>query len=907
MKRARIRVFTKDHENLHTSSIRQLKNNYLHMKLRIFSVFLVLTIATNSIAQNSHSPQDSLSGASQATYKNPKLPIEDRVADLLKRMTLEEKVNYLNGGRLSNEQEAIPGIKRLGVPDFIVAHGPFGMKIRELVDGKVKQRIGTYFPVSIAMAASWNEKMVDEIASAIGQEMNAVGAHANAGPAMNIIRNPLTGRSFEYFSEDPFLTGKVAAAYTRGLQNQKVAAILKHYACNNQELNRHEINVSIDLKALHEIYLDGFREAVVQGDAKVIMGAYNKVNGVFSCENSYLLTDVLRNEWGFKGFVLSDWSGTQSTAAAANSGMDVEMPRVQWYGAKLLAAVKDGKVLESTIDTMVGNVLRVVFWCGVFDQGPLFKKDVIRSNEHLAVARRASMESMVLLKNDSKVLPLDLSKMKKIAVIGPNADYGKHFRNGKYHVGLLQGGGSASLNALQSSMVTPFAGLKNNAAEGVEVSYAPGCYAESGCGEIPVKYLKSMDGMTPGMSLSYFGNDKFEGKPIKEEITRKFSYLWQGELDIPEAGLNMDNKNRFSLQFKSKLTAPATREYTFEVRNEGGFAQLFINGKLLAENKDGNRVFWNDMGTIKLEKGKEYDLEIRFAKKGERADLTFGWDFENDQYLEEAKALAKKSDAVILTVGLSGQMGETEAGDRRRLELYPAQEKLINEISKVNKNCAVVLIAGSAIAMDHWLDKVPAVLCAWYPGEQGGNAISDIIYGKANPSGRLPITFPNSVDQYPSDIYSLTDSTNYKEGIYVGYRFFNKEKLKPLFPFGFGLSYTSFAYSNLRFSKTKFKKEESTTVSVDVTNTGVVEGADVVQLYIHDMESSVPTVEIALKGFKKLSLKPNETKTVSFELGPNELSLWNNEIKKVVEPGKFSVQIGKSSENLVLKEMIEVY
>lgn len=867
-------------------------------------ILLILLISIYSFAQNMSSPLNSGSGKSEPAYKNATLSIDARIADLLGRMTLEEKVNYITGGLLATQQNAILGNKRLGIPDFIIAHGPYGMKIREMVDGKVKLIAGTYFPVSIAMAATWNEKMVGEVASAIGKEMNAVGAHANAGPAMNIIRNPITGRSFEYFTEDPFLNGKIATAYTKGIQSQGVAAILKHFACNNQELYRHQIDVTIDKKALNEIYLAGFREAVVHGDAKIIMAAYNKVNGVYSCENKYLLTDVLRDDWGFKGFVLSDWGGIHSTAAAANSGMDVEMPRGYWYGAKLVAAVREGNVSEQTIDKMVSNVLRVVFWSGAFDQGPRYKREVIRSKEQLEVARQASEESMVLLKNDSKVLPFDLSKVKKIAVIGPNGDYGKHFRNGKYGIGLLQGGGSSSLNCLQTSLVTPFQGLKNNAYEGVEVDYAPGCYAESGCGQIPLKYLKAMDGKSEGMTATYYGNDKFKGEPIKEEITRKLSYLWQAELDIPEAGLKMDDKTRFSIVFKSKLTAPATRDYTFEVRNESGSAQLYIDGKLVAENKNGSRVYWNDMGSIKLEKGKEYDFEVKYSKTGDKADLTIGWDYENEMYLRQAKELAKKSDAVILTVGLSGQMGETEEGDRRRLELYPAQERLINEIAKVNKNCAVVIIAGSAIAMDNWLNNVPAVLMAWYPGEQGGNAIADIIYGKANPSGKLPITFPKSINQYPSNFYSLTDAANYSEGIYVGYRFFDKENLKPLFPFGYGLSYTSFNYSNLKFSKMSIKKDESITVSVDVTNNGRVEGADVVQLYLNDMEGS-PT-EIALKGFRKVNLKPGETKTVNFNVGPEELSEWNSAAKDVVKPGKFSVQIGKSSENIILKGTIEV-
>ncbi|WP_319589317.1 glycoside hydrolase family 3 C-terminal domain-containing protein [uncultured Draconibacterium sp.] len=835
-------------------------------------------------------------------YKNKNLSIDERVADLVSKMTLEEKCQQVVGKSIDYNQEALASCERLGIPPFVIVHGPFGGKFKRTA----QMQIGTYFPVSIAMAATWNEKMVTEITTAMGAEMNAWGGLANAGPAMNIIRDPRTGRSFEYFTEDPFLNGRITAAYTRGLQSEKVAVILKHYICNNQELNRHGLDIHVSERAMREIYMPGFKDAVVNADAKVIMGAYNMVNGVYSCENDFILNKVLRDDWGFDGFVLSDWSGTHSTVDAATNGLDVEMPRERYYGKKLVEAVKRGDVSEETINTMVSNVLRVMFWTGVFDQGPSHETSILRSPEHLAIARKASAQSMVLLKNEYSILPIDLKKNKKIAVIGPNGNYGKHFRNGKYHVGLLQGGGSSSIGTKQSSMVTPFQGIKNNVGKGIDVAYAPGCYAESGCGNIPTKYLRTADGKE-GMLATYFGNDKFEGKSLKKEVTKELSYLWQGELDIPEAGLNMDDKNRFSIEFKSILTVPETRNYTFEVRNESGFAQLFIDGKLLAENKNGSRVYWNDMGDIDLDEGKEYELVVKFAKTGPKADLSIGWDYENVQYLEEAKELAENSDAVILTVGLSGQMGETEAGDRRRMELFPAQENLINEIAKVNKNCAVVVVAGSAVTMDNWLENIPALLYAWYPGEQGGNALADILFGNENPAGRLPITFAKSSDQYPADFYSLTDDIEYKEGIYVGYRYFDKYNKKVLFPFGYGLSYTSFRYSNLDISVSEKEGKTVVNVKADIENTGKRDGDEVIQLYVHDKEASVDRPEKELKGFKRISLKSGEKKTIEFTLGDDAFAFWNDTRKKwQVEPGKFEIRVGKSSTDIQLEGFIEL-
>jgi beta-glucosidase len=830
-------------------------------------------------------------------YKDKDLSIENRVKDLVGKMTIEEKCKQVTGGFQWNAQNILPGNDRLGIPPFVILHGPMGGKFR-YEDPFVN---GTYFPALIAMSATWNEALVEDLTTAMGSEMNAWFGHANAGPGLNIIRDPRTGRSFEYFTEDPFLNGKMAAAYTRGLQSQKVAAILKHFLCNNQELNRHQININVSERAMREIYLPGFKEAILNADAKVIMGSYNKINGVYGCENEFTLQKVLRDDWNFKGFVLADWSGTASTVNSANNGLDVEMPRERFYGKKLIAAVKKGKVSSETLDKMVSNVLRVMFWSGAFDDKPMHDRSITRSPAHLKLARNSSAQAMVLLKNVSNVLPIDLKKIKKIAVIGPNGNYGDHFRNGKYHIGMFQGGGSSKVLTKQEHMITPFQGIKNSVGNAAEVTYAAGCYAESGCGRIPIKYLKAPNGQQ-GIGLTYFGNANFKGKALKKEVSKKQSFVWKGELDIPEAGLNMDDKNRFSIVFKSTLTAPATREFNFEVRNESGFAQLYIDGKLIAENKSGSRIYWNDMGSISLEEGKEYELMIKYAKNGTKADLTFGWDFENVKYLEEAKKLAMQSDVVILTVGNSGQMGESEAGDRRRMELFPAQENLINEITKVNKNCAVVIIAGSAVTMDNWLNNAPSVLFAWYPGEQGGNALADVVLGKENPAGRLPITFAKSSSQYPDDFYSLTHEINYKEGIYVGYRYFDKYKKEVLFPFGYGLSYTTFKYSNLDISVRKEGVKNIVKVKLAIKNTGDVDGDEVVQLYVHDNKASVDRPEKELKAFKRISIKKGDKKTVVFELKDDAFAFWS-EIKNewTVEPGRFTILVGASSVDCRLK------
>ena len=828
-------------------------------------------------------------------YKDPGQPIEKRVADTVVRMTLEEKVRFVTGVKKPKEGLAGGiGVPRLGIPNLIIVHGPYGYKGWFGKEGGPMQ-IGTYFPVSIAMASTWDFSMVERIATAMGAEMYASGGHINDGPAMNIIRDPRCGRSFEYFTEDPFLNGEIATAYTIGIQSQKVMSGLKHFVCNNQEFNRGRVNVVVSQRALREIYFPGFEAAIVKGGALNVMGAYNKLNGVYCCEDPFLLQQVLRKEWGFRGFVQSDSGATHSTKGSAEAGTDIEMSREVWYGKKLLQAVKDGTVREDTLNTMVGNILYGMFWAGAFDAEPSLDKSVLCKPEHIKIAREAAAQSMVLLKNDNGVLPFDLSKIKKIAVIGPNGSYGPHYNNGKYDYRLLQGGGSASVKLDRDKLITPFQGLKWNAGNAVNVVYAPGCYAEDGCGTIPSKYLRTPDGQQEGLLANYYNNARFAGDAVKTEVDSSISHLWKAEKPFPEAGLSNDDGSRFSVVWSGTIHPPETRSYTFAVRNYSGMARLYINGKLLASNERGDRRDWNDMHPIKLEGGKTYDIRLEYAKIGGLADVRLEWDYENVQWMKQAVQLARESDAVVLTVGLSGESGETEGGDRKHLRLFPAQEQLIRKVAQANKNTAVAVIAGSAIDMRNWMDAVPSILMAWYPGQEGGNGLADVLFGKVDPGGRLPITFPTSLAQYPDDFYSTGDDVVYKEGIFVGYRYFDENKLDPLFPFGYGLSYTTFAYGE---PKVQLNGQKAT-VTLDVTNTGTRSGSEVVQLYVHDIESSVPRPPKELKAFKKIFLKPGETQPVTMELNHRSFAFFDetcNDWK--IEPGAFELLIGSSSRDI---------
>lgn len=844
-------------------------------------------------------------------YQNSKLPVEQRIADLVSKMNIDEKVMLVTGTEPNILKEVngkdsvlnrLETFQRLGIPPFKIEHGPYGLKGNLGYDGP--RIFGTFFPVSIAQAATWDRDLVEKVNTAMGKEMHGVGGHCNAGPAMNIIRDPRTGRSFEYFTEDPYLNGQIATAYTKGLQSQKVMVDLKHYVCNNQELNRGNISANVDERALREIYLAGFKKAIVEGGAWSVMGAYNKVNGVYCNENPFLLNKVLREDWGFKGFVLSDYSGTHSTAGSANAGLDMEMPRERWYGKKLFKAIDDGEVSMEVLDGMVSNILRGLFWTGAFDHEPEIDSSLLSCDAHRAIAEEAAAKAMVLLKNEKNVLPLDKEKIKKIALIGPHGEYGIHYNNGNFKPQLLQGGGSSRLDVPREKTVTPLDGLKTRANGDFEIEFAPGCYAESGCGQIPAQYITTPDGKSKGFRQEYFGNSDLKGAPLKTEIVETLYFNWKGRLPIPEEGLDRDDKERWSLRWTGVLTAPATREYTFEVRNESGRAKLYINGKLIANNERGDRIDWNDMGKIRLEKGKKYNVRVEYAKTGSNADFRMGWDYENVAWLEEARELAKESDAVVLMVGLGGNTGETEAGDRKFLHLFPAQEKLINEIAKVNPNVVVALVAGSAVTMDAWLDNVSTVLLTWYAGQEGGHALWDVIFGDVNPSGRLPITFPKSINQYPDDFYSHENEVNYKEGIFVGYRYFDKYNLETTFPFGYGLSYTDFEYSDLNVDQAGSGEVK---VSLKVKNIGDKDGAEVVQLYVSDLDCSVDRPEKELKEFKKVMLSTGETKTVEFTLDDDAFAFWDDSAKKwTVEPGEFDILVGASSADIRLKDTVSL-
>jgi len=708
-------------------------------------------------------------------YKDPKLAVEARVTDLLKRMTLEEKVAMLAG---SGWMESQP-VERLGIPAIKMADGPMGVRAwfggSAVTNAATTPKItSTAFPAGLAMAATWDTDLLAQQGKVIGQEVKALGRDMILGPTVNIARQPLWGRNFEGYGEDPYLASRLAIGYIKGVQGEGVIPSVKHFAANNQEFERHRIDEKIDERTLQEIYFPAFQAAVQEGGVWSVMSAYNKVNGLYCAESAYLLHDVLKKQWGFKGFVISDWGSTYSTAATVNAGMDLEMPGGEPMKAwltkpqtqadgndagwltpdKVLPAITAGQISTAAVDDNVSRILRILFTAGLFDR-PHTGGGAVDTPEQRIVARTAAAESIVLLKNAGDVLPIAKS-IHSIAVIGPNAAVAR------------TGGGGSSL-VRPGYSVTPLDGIRERAGNQVQVTYAQG-------------------------------------------------------VSIPGEDASKDS--------------PAART----------------------------------------------------------------------QLRQDAAAAAAKADAAIVVVGNAPSI-ESEGFDRKTLRLPEGQDELIQVIAKANKNTIVVINAGSPIAMDPWLDAVPAVLMMWYGGQEGGHAIASVLFGDFTPSGKLPVTFPRKIEDTPAYGHYPGENlhTEYAEGIYVGYRHYDRGNVEPLFPFGHGLSYTKFDYNDLKVTPEKIGPGRRVQVSMTVRNSGLRAGAEVVQLYLHQAKSSVDRPPQELKGFRRVVLTAGQSQTVTFTLDARAMSFWS--VAKhawVAEPSAFDVMVGASSRDIRLKGSFEL-
>lgn len=719
------------------------------------------------------------------TYLDSSKPIEERVEDALSRLTLEEKVALTH----AQSKFCSPGVARLGIPEFWMTDGPHGIRPEVLWD-EWEQAGWTNdscvaFPALTCLAASWDPEIARLYGKSIGEEARYRNKTVLLGPGVNIYRSPLNGRNFEYMGEDPYLAGKMVVPYVQGVQQNGVAACVKHYALNNQEVNRHTTNVIVDDRALYEIYLPAFKAAVQEGNAWAIMGSYNLYKNQHGCHNQYLLNDILKGEWGFDGVVVSDWGGVHNTQEAITNGLDMEFGSWtnglsngasnaydNYYLADpYLKLIREGKVGTKELDDKVRRILRLAYRTTMDRNRPYGS---LCSEAHFAAARRIGEEGIVLLQNRNNLLPIDLNRAKRIAVIGENA------------IKMMTvGGGSSSLKVKYE--LSPLDGIRKRVGDQAEVIYARG----------------------------------YVGDP-------------SGEYNGVKSGQDLEDSR-----------SP-------------------------------------------------------------------------EELIAEAVAVAKEADYVIFIGGLNKSAHQDcEDADRKELGLSYGQDKVITALAKANKNLIVVNISGNAIAMP-WVKEVPAIVQAWYLGSEAGSAIASVLTGDVNPSGKLPFTFPASLQdvgahklgEYPgtprSDGSPIVDQ-KYNEGIFVGYRWVDKEKTKPLFSFGHGLSYTTFAYGKAVADKKVMGQDETLTITLPVTNTGCREGSEVIQLYISDLQSSLPRPVKELKGFSKVKLAPGETREVTFTIGKEALSFFDDTRHEwVAEPGKFEAWIGASSTDIRNKVAFEL-
>jgi beta-glucosidase len=803
----------------------------------------------------------------------PDTEVERRVDSILSQMTLDEKVDLIAGVDFMY----LRGVPRLGVPRLRMADGPMGVRN----DGPA-----TAYAGGIALAASWNPALAERIGVEFGRDARAKGVHFLLAPGVNIYRAPMAARNFEYLGEDPFLASRLAVSFINGVQSQGVSATIKHFAGNNSEFDRNNTDSIIDERTLREIYLPAFEAAVKEARVGAIMDAYNLTNGFYMSQHAYLNNVVAKKEWGFQGVIMSDWISTYDAIGAANGGLDIEMPSgSQFNRDKLLPAIESGEISVATIDDKVRRQLRVAMTFGWFDREQLDSSIPRYNPEGQQAALQGAREGMVLLKNDGALLPLDGERVKTILVVGPNA-----------HPAVIGGGGSSQVEPFNS--VSILEGMVTVAGENTEVLYDRGLPPRSETISATQFSTEASSG-EPGMRAEYFAAADLSGTPVLTRVEPRIEIgLNNGTPQFPEGTLS----ERWTGYYK----VPEQGTYDVFVGaagDLGGLYRVFLDDKLLIDNWNLNKAMV-DYVTLALDAGNhKVVLEHHGRQKWPGERLQLGFSRYGDRVEASAKALAARVDVVVIAVGFDGS-SESEGSDRT-FRLPPGQDELIKAMAAANERTVVVMNSGGAVDINGWLDHVPALLQAWFPGQEGGTAVAEILFGTVNPSGRLPASFERRWQDNPAHDYYYpepgTPRIVYEEGIFVGYRGYEKNGVAPLFPFGHGLSYTTFKYSNLALSPEK-TDDGKVQVTFDLTNTGSRNGAEVAQVYVADTHSKVPRPPKELKGFAKVELQPGETKHVTVELNRRSLSYYDVDEKAWrAEPGMFDVLVGRSSTMIELR------
>jgi beta-glucosidase len=824
-------------------------------------------------------------------YLNPRLPVSRRAEDLVSRMTLEEKVAQM--------MNKAAGIERLGVPAYDWWN--------EALHGVAYAGNATVFPQAIGLGATWNEDLIKAVATAISDEARAKYNDAVRrdfrkrfygltfwSPNINIFRDPRWGRGQETYGEDPYLTSRLGVAFVRGMQGDdpkylKTIATPKHYAVHSgPESLRHTFDVRPPERDLQDTYLPAFRAAIVEGKAGSVMCAYNRLNGEPLCASPRMLKEILRGAWGFSGYVVSDCDAVadiykkhnfrkteeEGVAVAVKTGTDLTCG---YEYRALPAAVKQGLIAEAEIDTAVKRLFEARFRLGMFDppESVPYARIPLEVNDSPAnreLAARAARESIVLLKNEKETLPLR-KDLKTIAVIGPNAD----------SLEVLLG----NYNGIPSRWVTPLEGIRRKVSPETRVLDALGTTL-TGDPVLPVPasaFYTTADKSEHGLKAEYFDNKDLRGPPVATRTDAQVNFDWYTNAPVPELPTD-----KFSARWTGYFVPPASGTYQLGARADDA-VRVLLDDKPLVENwHDGNAKTFTK--AVELEGGRAYKIRVEYYDNyaNATAKLVWGPPNLNESLREEALRKARESDVVVMALGLAPSLEGEEmdvkvkgfsGGDRTDLDMPEAQEELLKAVVAAGKPVVLVLINGSALAVNWAQSNVAAIVEAWYPGEEGGTALADVLFGDYNPAGRLPVTFYKSVEQIPPfQDYRMEGKT---------YRYFRGE---PLYPFGYGLSYTRFKYDNLKLNSKRYTATQNVQLSVDVRNVGAREGDEVVQLYVTDEAATSPVPVRSLKGVRRVHLKPGERRRVTFTLTPRDLTMVDERGRRLLEPGEFRVSIG---------------
>ncbi len=862
-------------------------------------------------------------------YKNPTLPVDERVLDLLARMSAEDKFwqlfmipgdltdgkeKYKNGifgfqvsakgnadaaGQMlnysaaSNAKETAKLIN--SIQKYFVEETKLGIPIiafDEALHGLVRDG-ATSFPASIGLAATWDIALMNRVATAIANETKSRGIRQILSPVVNIASDVRWGRVEETYGEDPFLSSEMGVAFVSPFEQMGVVTTPKHFLANSGDGGRDSYPIDYNERLLEEYYLPPFKACFERGGSRSVMTSYNSINGSPSTANNWLLNDWLKKKINFSGYIISDAGAVgganvlhytasgypDATAKAINNGLDVIFQTAYEHKDLFMPPFLDGSISSTTMDAAVARVLKIKFELGLFENPYTNEAEVSKWNNnpaHKLLSREAAQKSMVLLKNDNNVLPLKKT-IRTIAIIGTDA---KEARLGGY-----SGPGNGKVNIVD--------GIKNKLGHSANVLYAAGCGRKS-----PEWNIISSNNLSTtlnnkksaGLLGEYFNNTQLSGKPVVTRVDQQMDFGWT--LYGPHPDINFDF---YSVRWTGKLTAPETGKFKIGIEGNDGF-RLYLDGKMIVDNWK-SQTFTTSLADYQFEKNKIYDIRVEFFESQGNARFKLIWNIgvQNDwqKKIDEAVAAAKKSDVAVIVVGIE----EGEFNDRAYLNLPGHQEEIINQVAATGKPVVVVLIGGSAIIMNKWINNVPVIVDAWYPGEDGGNAVANVLFGDYNPAGRLPITFPVFEGQLPL-VYNHKPTGRGDD--------YNNLNGQPLFPFGFGLSYSSFEYNNLRFDHKQFGKTDSTKVYCTIKNTSTRDGEEVVQLYIRDLLSSLAQPIKQLKGFQRIYLKAGEAKEVSFNINPDVLKMLNAKMQWVVEPGEFRIMIGASSKDIRLREVIKV-